>query len=56
MSDRAEGAVADTGEAIQRQINRVDDAATQTTDFIRKHPIAAVLIAVAAGYVIGKVA
>ena len=41
MSDRAEGAVADTGEAIQRQINRVDDAATQTTDFIRKHPIAA---------------
>lgn len=56
MTDRAEGAVADTGEAIQRQINRVDEAADQTTSFIRKHPIAAAVIAAAIGYALGKVA
>ena len=55
MSDRAEGTIADTGEAIQRQVNRVDDAATQATDFIRQRPMTAVLLAAALGYVIGKV-
>jgi ElaB/YqjD/DUF883 family membrane-anchored ribosome-binding protein len=55
MSDRAEGAVADTGEAIQRHINSVDEAADQLTDFIREHPICAVLAAMGIGYLLGKI-
>ena len=55
MSDRAEGIVADTGEAIQRQINQADEAADQLTGFIREYPITAMLIAAGVGYILGKI-
>jgi ElaB/YqjD/DUF883 family membrane-anchored ribosome-binding protein len=55
MNDRAEGVVTDTGEAIQRQINRADEAAGELTGFIREYPIAAMLIAAGLGYVLGKI-
>jgi ElaB/YqjD/DUF883 family membrane-anchored ribosome-binding protein len=54
MNERAEGTIADAGEAVQRHVNRADEAADQVTGFIREHPIAAVLLAVAAGYILGK--
>jgi len=54
MSDRPEGTIADTGEAIQRHVNRADEAAEQLTSFIRKRPICAVLIAAGVGYLIAK--
>jgi ElaB/YqjD/DUF883 family membrane-anchored ribosome-binding protein len=55
MSDRAEGTVADTGEAIQRHINRADEAADQLTQFIRERPITAVLMAMGVGYLLAKI-
>jgi ElaB/YqjD/DUF883 family membrane-anchored ribosome-binding protein len=55
MSDRAEGTVADTAEAIQRHINRADEAADQLTQFIRERPVFAVLIAMGVGYLLAKV-
>jgi len=55
MSDRPEGTVADTGEAIQRHINRADDAVEQVRQFTRSRPLAALLIAVGVGYLLGKV-
>jgi len=55
MNDRPEGVVTDTGEAIQRQINRADEAAGEVTAFVREYPIVAVLIAAGVGYVLGKV-
>jgi ElaB/YqjD/DUF883 family membrane-anchored ribosome-binding protein len=55
MSDRPEGTIADTGEAIQRHINRADDAAEQLTRFIRERPICAVLVAAGVGYLVAKV-
>jgi ElaB/YqjD/DUF883 family membrane-anchored ribosome-binding protein len=55
MSERAEGAVADTGEVIQRQINQAGDVAHQVTDFIRDYPIAAVLMAAGVGYLLNKI-
>jgi ElaB/YqjD/DUF883 family membrane-anchored ribosome-binding protein len=55
MSDRAEGAVADTGEAIQRRINQADEVADEFTTFVRQHPVSALLIAVSVGYVLGKI-
>jgi ElaB/YqjD/DUF883 family membrane-anchored ribosome-binding protein len=55
MSDRAEGTVADTGEAIQRHVNQADEAADQLIHFIRERPITAVLIAMGVGYLLAKV-
>ncbi len=55
MSDRAEGAVADAGKVIQRQINQADDMAHQVTGFVRDYPVTAVLIAAGVGYLLGKI-
>jgi hypothetical protein len=55
MSDRPEGTIADTGEAIQRHINRADETAEQLVQFIRERPISAILIAAGVGYIIAKV-
>jgi hypothetical protein len=55
MSDRPEGTVADTGEAIQRKINQASDAHDQIETFIRNNPMTAVLIALGIGYVLGKI-
>jgi len=55
MSERAEGRIADAGEAVQQQVNRVDDAADQLVTFVRARPVTAVLIAVGVGYLLGKV-
>ena len=55
MTERAEGTIADAGEAVQRQVNKADDAADQITTFIRTRPIIAVLIAAGVGYVVGKI-
>ncbi len=55
MNDRAEGTVADTGEALQKQINRADDALDEVTTFVRNRPILSLLIAVGVGYLLGKV-
>ena len=53
MNDRADGVVADTGEAIQRQINRADeDGGARLTGFIREYPIAAMVIAAGLGYLL----
>jgi hypothetical protein len=43
MSDRAEGTVADTGEAIQRHVNQAE------------RPITAVLMAMGGGYLLAKI-
>ena len=55
MSDRTEGAIADAGEAVQRQVNRADEAISQAVTFIRDRPITSVLIAIGLGYLLGKV-
>jgi ElaB/YqjD/DUF883 family membrane-anchored ribosome-binding protein len=56
MSDRPEGTVSDAGEAVQRKINQASEAHDQIETFIRDNPMTAVLIAVALGYVLGKIA
>ncbi|HVZ09842.1 hypothetical protein [Rhodopila sp.] len=56
MSERAEGAIADTGEAIQRQINKVEETTDQVVAFIRERPIIAVLLAAGIGYLLGRIA
>jgi ElaB/YqjD/DUF883 family membrane-anchored ribosome-binding protein len=55
MSERAEGTVADAGEAVQQKINQVADAQDQLVGFIKANPLSAVLIALGAGYVLGKI-
>jgi CheY-like chemotaxis protein len=55
MGDRAEGTIADTGEAIQQRVNQADEAVEQLTKAIRQRPIIAVMIAVGVGYLLGKV-
>ena len=55
MTDRAEGTVADTGDTIQRHINRADEAADQLGQFIRERPITAVLMAMGVGYLLAKI-
>jgi hypothetical protein len=55
MSDHPEGTIADAGEAVQRKVNQVSDGHEQIVEFIRSNPISAALIAVAIGYVLGKV-
>jgi ElaB/YqjD/DUF883 family membrane-anchored ribosome-binding protein len=55
MSDRAEGTVADTGEAIQRHVNQADEAADQLIQFIYERPIVAVLMAMGVGYLLAKI-
>ncbi len=55
MSERAEGTVADAGEAVQRTINQVSDTQEQVVDFIKQNPLSAVLIALGVGYVLGKI-
>jgi ElaB/YqjD/DUF883 family membrane-anchored ribosome-binding protein len=55
MSDRAEGAVADAGQAVQKGLNQAGEAKDQLGQTIRDHPIAAMLVAVGIGYVLGKI-
>jgi hypothetical protein len=55
MSDRAEGAVADAGQAVQKGLNQAGEAKDQLGQAIRDHPIAAMLVAVGIGYVLGKI-
>jgi CheY-like chemotaxis protein len=55
MSDRAEGAVADAGETVQRTLNQAGDAQDQLIRTIRDNPLSAVLIAVGIGYLLGKI-
>lgn len=55
MSDRPEGAIADAGEAVQRTVNQAAEAQDQLTQFVRDRPIAAVLIALGLGYILGKI-
>jgi ElaB/YqjD/DUF883 family membrane-anchored ribosome-binding protein len=55
MSERAEGTVADAGEAVQQKINQVSDAQDQLVDFIKTNPLSAVLIALGVGYILGKI-
>ncbi len=55
MSERAEGTVADAGEAVQRKINQASDAQDQLVDFIKDNPLSAVLIALGVGYILGKI-
>ena len=55
MSDHAEGAVADTGQAVQQKINQASDMQAQLAEMIRDKPIAAALIAVGIGYLLGKI-
>jgi ElaB/YqjD/DUF883 family membrane-anchored ribosome-binding protein len=56
MSDRPEGTVADAGAAVQQKINQAGEVQDQIETFIRDNPMTAVLIAVALGYVLGKIA
>jgi len=55
MSERAEGMVADAGDAVQRKINQASDAQDQLVDFIKANPLSAVLIALGVGYIFGKI-
>jgi hypothetical protein len=55
MSDRAEGAIADAGETVQRGLNQVADTKDQAARFIRDRPIFAALIALGIGYLLGKI-
>jgi ElaB/YqjD/DUF883 family membrane-anchored ribosome-binding protein len=55
MSDRAEGSVADAGQAVQKQLNQAGEVQDQLVKFIRDKPISAALIAVGIGYVLGKI-
>jgi ElaB/YqjD/DUF883 family membrane-anchored ribosome-binding protein len=55
MSDRAEGAIADAGETVQRGLNQAADAKDQAARFIRDRPISAALIALGIGYLLGKI-
>jgi ElaB/YqjD/DUF883 family membrane-anchored ribosome-binding protein len=55
MSDRPEGKVADTGEAIQRRINQASDAHDTIETFIRQNPMTSALIALGIGYILGKI-
>jgi ElaB/YqjD/DUF883 family membrane-anchored ribosome-binding protein len=55
IDDRAEGTIADAGEAVQRQVNRADEAVDEVATFVRTRPITALLIAVGVGYILGKI-
>jgi ElaB/YqjD/DUF883 family membrane-anchored ribosome-binding protein len=56
MSDNnVEGAVADTGQAVQQKINQASDIQDQLVEMIRDKPIVAVLVAVGIGYLLGKI-
>ncbi len=55
MSDRAEGAVADAGQTVQKGLNQAGDVTDNLTQFIRDYPIPAALIALGIGYVLGKI-
>ena len=45
MSDKAEGAVADAGQTVQKGLNQATDTKDEVTRFIRDNPICAALIA-----------
>lgn len=55
MSDKAEGAVADAGQTVQKGLNQASDTKDEVTRFIRDNPICAALIAVGIGYLLGKI-
>ncbi|MBS0641286.1 MAG: hypothetical protein U1E70_27740 [Acetobacteraceae bacterium] len=55
MSDNTDGKIADAGAAVQRQVNRADDAINEVTTFVRDKPITSVLIALGVGYILGKI-
>jgi ElaB/YqjD/DUF883 family membrane-anchored ribosome-binding protein len=55
MNDAAEGSIANAGEAVQRQVNRADEAVDEISTFVRGRPITALLIAVGVGYILGKI-
>ncbi len=55
MSDQAQGTIADAGQTVQRGINQAADAKDQLTQYILDRPIPAVVIALALGYLLGKI-
>ncbi len=55
VSDQTEGAVADAGRAAQQGLNQAGEATEQLSQAIRHNPLAAVLVAIGIGYVLGKI-
>lgn len=55
MSDKAEGAIADAGQTVQKGINQAGEAQDQLAAFIRDRPIVAAMVAVGIGYLLGKI-
>jgi ElaB/YqjD/DUF883 family membrane-anchored ribosome-binding protein len=55
MSDKAEGAAADAGAAVQREINQAGQAQDQLVQFIQDNPVSAALVCIGIGYVLGKI-
>ena len=55
MSDQTEGIVADAGQTAQKRLNQASDAKEQLSQVIRDNPLAAMLVAIGVGYVLGKI-
>jgi ElaB/YqjD/DUF883 family membrane-anchored ribosome-binding protein len=55
VSDQTKGAVADAGRAAQQGLNQAGEATEQLSQAIRDNPLAAVLVAIGIGYVLGKI-
>jgi hypothetical protein len=55
LSDQADGIVADAGQTAQKGLNQVGDSTEQLSQVIRDNPLSAMLAAIVAGYILGKI-
>ncbi len=55
MSEKVEGPIADAGNTVQKGLNQAGEIQDQVAEFIQDKPIYSILIAVAVGYLLGKI-
>ncbi len=55
MSEKVEGPIADAGNTVQKGLNQAGEIQDQVAEFIQDKPIYPILIAVAVGYLLGKI-